>query len=333
MPVSEHVQTEEFKVVQQEKEMLLEKMMKQGEELRSYKTLNEKLLKEKEDIQSKVDVPVVKIVTDQASEELAKALSQLNLKENEVSDLKKSLLVREEQVDILQDEIKGREVLINEIRYSKSQMQEELDSLKKRTVDVKHVIGAKHIIWDQIIKEIFSKWDNFVVLRDEEDLAFKVQRHIEEASNELGDKPIMVDRVIAYLNSRTWKDLHTLGVRDRTTTILEASKVHTKRNLIQKAQASCNTVTKNGRIFRAKFKYIFELGIPSFWGGNNALLQKDVYNALIVKSRNDDSKFQCIQGSVKGESIVDLLYGDFQLLFEVRKLFQNMPLSTYGQFT
>lgn len=28
MPVSEHVQTEEFKIVQQEKEMLLEKMMK-----------------------------------------------------------------------------------------------------------------------------------------------------------------------------------------------------------------------------------------------------------------------------------------------------------------
>ena len=155
--------------------------MKQGEELRSYKTLNEKLLKEKEDIQSKVDVLVVKIVTDQASKELEKALSQLNLKENEVSDLKKSLLMREEQVGILQDEIKGREVLINEIRYSKSQMQEELDSLKKRTVDVKHVIGAKHIIWDQIIKDIFSKLDNFVVLRDEEDLAFKVQRHIEEA--------------------------------------------------------------------------------------------------------------------------------------------------------
>ena len=58
-----------------------------------------------------------------------------------------------------------------------------------------------------------------------------------------------------------------------------------------------------------------------------------MYNALIVKSRNDDSKFQCIQGSVKDESIVDLLYGDFQLLFEVRKLFQNMPLSTYGKFT
>ena len=172
--------------------------------------------------------------------------------------------MREEQVSILQDEFEGREVLINEIRYSKSQMQEEIDSFKKRTVDVKHVIGAKHIIWDQIIKEIFSKWDNFVVLRDEEDLAFNVQRHIEEASNELGDKPIMVDRVIAYLNSRTWKDLHTLGVRDKTSTILEASKVHTKRNLIQKAQASCNIVTKNGRIFRAKFKYIFELGIPSF---------------------------------------------------------------------
>lgn len=285
--------------------------------MRSYKTLNEKLLKEKEDIQSKVDVPVVKIVIDQAFEESAKALSQLNLKENEVSDLKKSLLMREEQVSILQDEIKGREVLINEIRYSKSQMQEEIDSLKKRTVDVKHVIGTKHIIWDQIIKDIFSNWDNFVVLRDEEDLAFNVQRHIEEASNELGDKPIMVDRVIAYLNSRTWKYLHTLGVRDRTETILEASKVHTKRNLIQKSQASRNTVTKNGRIFRAKFKYIFELGIQYFWGGDNALLQKDVYNALIVKSRNDDSKFQCIQGSVKSEYIVDLLYGDFQLLFEV----------------
>ena len=80
MPVSKHVQTEEFRVVQQEKEILLEKMMKQGEDLRSYKPLNENLLKEKEDIQSKVDVPVVKIVTDQASEELAKALSQLNLK-------------------------------------------------------------------------------------------------------------------------------------------------------------------------------------------------------------------------------------------------------------
>ena len=38
----------------------------------------------------------------------------------------------------------------------------------------------------------------------------------------------------------------------------------------------------------------FSLGFDLSGGGNNALLQKDVYNALIVKSRNDDSKFQCI---------------------------------------
>ena len=78
----------------------------------------------------------------------------------------------------------------------------------------------------------------------------------------MGDKPLVVDNVIKLLNSRSWDDLKTIGINDRTTLIMDATRVLTKKQLVQNAQTLCNEIFKGGWLFRNKFRSIIQKGMP-----------------------------------------------------------------------
>jgi hypothetical protein len=81
----------------------------------------------------------------------------------------------------------------------------------------------------------------------------------------LGDKLLVVDNIIKFLNTRYWDDLKTLGVNDRTTLIMDSTRLLRKKQLVHKAQNLCNEISKGGLLFRNKFRSIIQKGIPSFW--------------------------------------------------------------------
>jgi hypothetical protein len=67
-------------------------------------------------------------------------------------------------------------------------------------------------------------------------LACQVQQSIDKIWTELGDKPLVVDNLIKFLNTISWDELKTLGVNERTTLIMDATRVLTKKQLVQNAQ-------------------------------------------------------------------------------------------------
>ena len=54
------------------------------------------------------------------------------------------------------------------------------------------------------------------MFHDEEALAQQMQNDINIVWDELGDKTLVVEKVVIFFNSRPWNELHDLGVRDRT---------------------------------------------------------------------------------------------------------------------
>jgi wyosine [tRNA(Phe)-imidazoG37] synthetase (radical SAM superfamily) len=92
--------------------------MKLNDKVNQYEALIERLEKEKQEVTTVKPPPSSQVSSEvtpeDASKELAKTLSQLNFKEVEVEQLKRTVSTQEEQVDILHDQIKEREFLISE---------------------------------------------------------------------------------------------------------------------------------------------------------------------------------------------------------------------------
>ena len=72
----------------------------------------------------------------------------------------------------------------------------------------------------------------------------------------------MAEVVIQFLKSRSHFQLVSLGINDQTTTIMKSSKVNAKRNLIQTNQDMCNTISRNGKIFKEKIGHLHKRELP-----------------------------------------------------------------------
>lgn len=95
------------------------------------------------------------------------------------------------------------------------------------------LVEDKHILWDEIVTKISKFWNHLVVLQDEQILACHTEHDINKPCNELSDKPLIVDSVITFLNSRSKNDLKEMNINDGIEIIMEASKLHTNMNFIQ----------------------------------------------------------------------------------------------------
>ena len=82
-----------------------------------------------------------------------------------------------------------------------------------------------------------------------------------------------------------------------------------------------------------EIKYIYSLlkplnekGLPYFWDEDNVLLKKDDDDNLIVQKRNDHSQFENLEGTLKGEVVVQKLGDVFDLFNFVRQVKFPPPL-------
>ena len=56
------------------------------------------------------------------------------------------------------------------------------------------------------------------------------------------------------LNSKTWNQLKALGVNVRTFIIMDATKVLTKKNLVQHPQIKCSSIQRSTKTFMKIYK-------------------------------------------------------------------------------
>ena len=69
-----------------------------------------------------------------------------------------------------------------------------------------------------------------------------------------------------------------------------------------------------------------EKELPYLWDEDNVLLKKDEYDNLIVLKRNDHSQFENLEGTLKGEVVVQKLGDVFDLFNLVRQVKFPPPL-------
>ena len=104
---------------------------------------------------------------------------------------------------------------------------------------------------------------------------------------------------------------------------------HSVRRIIDKEVASQKVKTRIEELQKeikevyTLFKPLIEKGLPQFWNEDNAMLNKEDYDNLIVLKRNDHSQFENLEGNLKGELAVQKVGNSFDLFNLIKQI--NFP--------
>jgi hypothetical protein len=91
---------------------------------------------------------------------LSRALADLNLKGIEIEKLNKTISTQNE-------EIKDKDKIIGEYQKLKVKMLTNIEEMQNNFFGKPYLIGAMHLIWDEIITEVGKIWDYFKIIDEE----------------------------------------------------------------------------------------------------------------------------------------------------------------------
>jgi chromosome segregation ATPase len=261
----DHVQTPELLAIQKEKEKLIEVIAKLNEQIFS---LQQQIQVLKQGIPSSSSDGTFA----GSSEELARALTDLNAKEIELDESRRTVSTYETEINLLKEHIGEKERQLKKIQGSKEKLQEEYDTLKTKLSGKPYLMGARHLIWDKIMEHVNKMWKCFIIMEEEANLVKKVEKDIAKVEQELGDKPQVANKIIRVLNSKTKEELNQIGVKDRTSTIMDFEKVLTKRNLIQQVQSKLVHLQRNVQWYKIIIKRWWK------WDYLNTMVKKEIFS-------------------------------------------------------
>ena len=84
--------------------------------------------------------------------------------------------------------------------------------------------------------------------------------------------------------------------------------------------------------FKREFEGLIEDGLPCFWNEKGRMLSQEHYNNLIVRARMDHSKFNELEKSLSGQTIVDVLTEDFKVLQKFTAIRNRLPKKSYEAY-
>jgi hypothetical protein len=79
--------------------------------------------------------------------------------------------------------------------------------------------------------------------------------------------------------------------------------------------------------------FIIKEGLAFILEIRGYLLSQEIDSNMLLRQRNNDKKFQDVQGNLKGQTIVDKLYDYFQIDIELQNVLYNISAPTYDQYT
>ena len=82
-------------------------------------------------------------------------------------------------------------------------------------------------------------------------------------------------------------------------------------------------------IFKESFLSLFKKGLPSFWEEVGILLSRVEYQALLVKCRLDHMKFEYMSQSLSGQTMIDNIVVDFEIINTFRAVCSQLPTISY----
>lgn len=115
---------------------------------------------------------------------------------------------------------------------------------------------------------------------------------------------------ITFLSHLSNQDLETLNIHDRIDIIIRAKKLIEKHKLMNIVKSLAKEMKIEVEGFYKKSQHLFDKGLPSFWYNKDSLFNKDDYDNLLAQQRMNCDKFQDMEGTFKGEDILNKLEDD-----------------------
>jgi hypothetical protein len=145
-------------------------------------------------------------------------------------------------------------------------LQERMDKLKIRLRGKGLLQGAKNINWDCIDVEAakFRVYFNFI--NDKENMSITARSRCTVVNETLTKKPSeWAQNSINLLNSIPTVEIHTIGVKYRTTLIIWDKRVIAIHNLLKSVQNKAIQMEQSVQEFKDLFEELFIKGLLPFW--------------------------------------------------------------------
>jgi FtsZ-binding cell division protein ZapB len=324
MSPTDHPQTTELTALEQEKETFRQEAL-------DYKAKVLQLEKEKESwSQMQATTSDMEIIVPANAEGgsnvegLVQAMSQISLKTGEIKNLNENL-------EKLKQEAKVKDEKLAQLHRENQDLQERVNKLKTRLKGKTLLQGAKHVIWDAIAAEVakFRSYLNFI--NDKDNMAATARNKCVVVNEVLAKKPSeWAQNAIDLLNAIPTVDLQTIGVKDRTALIISARRIIAKHNLLRSVQNKAVQMDLSIQEFKDAFEQLFAKGLPSFWDGKGSLYKQEDYHTLLMQCRMDHSRFEDMEESLKGPSLVEHLATDFEILNKFKIVKVSVPIMSYA---
>jgi hypothetical protein len=255
---------------------------------------------------------------------LVQAMSQVSLKTGEIKCLK-------EVIERMKQEMKVKDEKMAQLQRDNQDLQVRVNKMKRRLKGKTLLQGAKHVICDAIAVEAAKLRVYLNFIYDKDIMATTARSRCIVVNGTLSKKPLeWAQNTIDLLNSVPTSDLQTIGVKDRTTLIIWARRIITKNNLLKLVQNKAMQIERSLQEFRDTFEQLFVKGLPSFWDGKGKLYNQEDYNSLLIQCRMDHSKFEAMEESLKGPSLVEYLAIDFEILNQFKTMKIGLPTMSYA---
>ena len=327
IPPTQVLQTRELTEVEQEKDHLQQRVLVLNSQVISLKQENESLLKKLEQVPQVTNTSTSIIVenNDLSTEEIVAAMSQVQLKDIEISELQL-------ENDKLKKDSDQNSEKITKLEEEKQSLEQKIEDLRDRLKGKIPLIGAKHLIWDSIIDLTVTFRPYLDMVEDKAALTMKALQKCAVVNETMTKRTSEIaQNAINVLNTATNEQLQALGIKDRITTMIWARKVickHTYMNNVKgKAEDMRNFVQK----VKDLFKPLFQIGLPSFWDSLGKLVPKEEYRTSLLSTRMDSSSFRGLEGNLSGSTIFNKLSNDFQILHQFKSIKDTLPPMSYTE--
>lgn len=119
-----------------------------------------------------------------------------------------------------------------------------------------------------------------IILQDEKALFATFLSNVAVVQENMGDKPIQVQKEINFLNSQSRIQLQFAGIQDMADLIAQAKKYIVKDALAKEVTMKANFLRTRAEQFKHMFKNLFDNGLPSFWNEEGAMIVESDYLSL-----------------------------------------------------
>ena len=161
------------------------------------------------------------------------------------------------------------------------------------------------------------------------ELIGKAHKEVQRARASLGNMPEIANRMINVLNNRTGPQLATIGIPNRTETILLINRVLTLRSLVQTLDRRSQDMQTEVNKFMDKFAALQSRGLPGLLNSAGRLISHENYakrvNTFSTNEITTGSSTSEETGPSSGKSLYDRVENLFFIMNEIRHLFEVPP--------